>query len=754
MFIVASPQIILGSASHRPSLLFITLNLFKMKFKIILLLLVALNIHTVFAQNTFKAIIKDCESREPLIGATAVLVGTSNGVMSNIDGLVILSNIPNGKQVIQFRYIGHEERKDTFDFPLENSEPIEILLEPESEDFEEVVISSTRSTRTIKDIPTRVEFIAGEELEEKGNMKSGDIRMLLNESTGIQTQQTSATSGNASIRIQGLDGRYTQILKDGFPLFSGAASGLGLLQTPPLDLKQVELIKGSASTLYGGGAIAGLVNLISKTPTKEKELKFHLNGSSGKGFDLNGFYGQRFKKVGTTIFASHNRNWAYDPANIDLTAIPKFERYVFNPKLFLYFTDNTKLNFGVNSTIENRLGGDIRYIEGNGDSLHSYFEENKTQRYSTQLTFDHNFNHSNRFSFKNSVSYFNRKIGIPQYSFDGTQLASFSEATYSSSKEKSEWIVGLNLWTDNFQEEQIDTLPLRNYQLITMGAFIQNIWKTTKWLNLETGFRTDYVLDYGFAFLPRISALFKITPKLTSRIGGGFGYKSPTIFTEESERIQYRNILPVNSNTNKLEKSYGGNIDFNYRTSFADYKITFSINQLFFYTYLDNPLMLQPQTNGLYQFINASGNIDTKGTETNIKLGYEDFKLLLGYTFTDTRLSQNGAVIENPLTPKHRLNSILMYEVEEKWKVGLEAYYFSPQKLNDGTTGKQYVICGFMVEKLWENLSIYLNFENFTDTRQTRFESIYTGSVTNPVFRDIYAPLDGFLINGGIKFRL
>jgi iron complex outermembrane receptor protein len=95
-----------------------------------------------------------------------------------------------------------------------------------------------------------------------------------------------------------------------------------------------------------------------------------------------------------------------------------------------------------------------------------------------------------------------------------------------------------------------------------------------------------------------------------------------------------------------------------------------------------------------------------------------------------------------------------MYEVEEKWKVGLEVYYFSPQKLNDGTTGKQYVICGFMVEKLWENLSIYLNFENFTDTRQTRFESIYTGSVTNPVFRDIYAPLDGFLINGGIKFRL
>src|SRR5690606_39511158 len=231
----------------------------------------------------------------------------------------------------------------------------------------------------------RIEFIAGEELEEKGNMKAGDIRMLLSESTGIQTQQTSATSANASIRIQGLDGRYTQILKDGFPLYAGAASGLGLLQTPPLDLKRVEVIKGSSSTLYGGGAIAGLVNLISKTPTDERELRFHLNGSSGRGFDLNGFYGQRFNKIGTTIFASHNRNWTYDPANIDLTAIPKFDKYVFNPKLFVYFSDKTKLNVGINTAIENRIGGDIHFIQGKGDTIHSYFEENKTQRYSTQL---------------------------------------------------------------------------------------------------------------------------------------------------------------------------------------------------------------------------------------------------------------------------------------------------------------------------------------------------------------------------------
>lgn len=723
-----------------------------MKKILIVSFFMALNL-CVYAQNTFKAVIKDSEKKEPLMGVTAQVTGTTIATTSDENGEVILTGIPNGLQEIQFSYIGFAQRTDSFNFPLEDTAPIEILLSEQSEDLEEIVISSTRSTRTIQNIPTRIEFIGSEELDEKGNMKAGDIRMLLAESTGIHVQTTSPTSANASIRIQGLDGRYTQILKDGFPIYSGASSGLGLLQIPPLDLKQVEVIKGSTSTLYGGGAIAGLVNLISKTPTEERDLRFHLNGTSGRGLDINGFYGQKFKKIGTTIFASHNRNGAYDPAQIGLSAIPQFERYVLNPKLFVYFNDKTKMNFGINTTIENRLGGDMLYIKGKGDNTHQYFEENKTQRYSTQFVFDHTVNENSFVQVKNSVSYFNRNTAIPNYEFEGTQTATFTEASYTHSKEKSEWVTGVNVWTDNFKEKQMTAFPLRDYNQTTFGAFVQNSFKATDWLQLETGLRTDYVIDYGAVFLPRVSALFQIANGLTSRIGGGFGYKTPTIFTEESERIQYQNVMPIDDNTNKLEKSYGANADINYRTNIGD-EWTFSINHLFFYTYLDNPLLLQNITTNRYQFINSSGYIHTKGTETNIKIGYDDFKLFLGYTFTDTRLIENGTNTENPLTPKHRINSVLMYEIEDKWKIGLEAYYFSPQKLNDGTTGKDYVMCGFMAEKIWERFSLYINFENFLDTRQTRFDNIYTGTITNPIFKDIYAPLDGFVINGGIKFRL
>ena len=707
----------------------------------------------VFAQNTFNAVVRNSENKNPLIGVTASIKGTSLAATSNENGQIIIVNVPDGVQEIHFSYVGFYERIDTLEFPLKDTSVIEILLKENSEELDEVVISSTRSTRSIQNIPTRIEFIGSEELGEKGNMKPGDIRMLLAESTGIHVQTTSPTSANASIRIQGLDGRYTQILKDGFPIFSGASSGLGLLQIPPLDLKQVEVIKGSTSTLYGGGAIAGLVNLISKTPTEERDLRFHLNGTSGRGLDINGFYGQKFKKIGTTIFASHNRNGAYDPAKIGFSAIPKFERFVLNPKLFVYFNDKTKMNFGVNTTIENRLGGDMLYIKGKGDNTNQYFEENKTQRYSTQFVFDHLINEKSSFQIKNSVSYFNRNTTIPSYQFEGTQTASFTEANYTNSTEKSEWVAGVNIWTDNFKEKQITAFPLRDYSQNTFGAFVQNSFKATDWLQLEAGLRTDYVIDYGAVFLPRVSALFKIANGLTSRIGGGFGYKTPTIFTEESERLQYQNVMPIDDKTNKLEKSYGANADINYRTYIGE-DWSFSINQLFFYTYLDNPLLLENSSANLYQFVNSPGYIHTKGTETNIKIGYDDLKLFLGYTYTDARLNQNGMTVESPLTPKHRINSILMYEIEDKWKVGLEAYYFSPQKLNNGTTGKGYFITGFMAEKIWERFSLYINFENFLDTRQTRFGSIYTGTITNPVFKDIYAPLDGFVINGGIKFKL
>lgn len=709
--------------------------------------------YTSGAQNVFKAYIRDAKTKEPLTGTLVHITGTTIGNIADVKGLVVLTGIPGGAQVVHYSTLDYEERNDTLSFPLASADTVAVYLEAVDDEMDEIVVSSTRSSRTIQDIPTRVELLAGEELGEKANMKPGDIRMLLSESTGIQTLQTSATSGNSGIRIQGLDGRYTQILKDGFPLYAGFSGGLGLLQTPPLDLKRVEIIKGASSTLYGGGAIAGLINLISKAPTAERELNFLINGTSAVGLDVNGYYARRYGKVGLTMYGAYNSSEPYVPAGVLFSAIPRFSRYTFNPKLFLYPSEKTDISIGINTAFEDREGGDINYLRGNGDSLHSYYEDNKTQRISSQALLRHRFN-AGELTVKNSVSGFKRFISTPGYTFDGTQMSTFSEVNYATHKEGVEWVAGANLFTDAFNEVKLTAVPVRDYMLTTYGAFVQNTWDISRKLSMESGLRGDYVVNYGFALLPRVSLLYKVNSALSSRLGGGLGYKAPTIFTEESERISYRNILPVSTDSNKLERSYGGNWDVNYKTTIAGGKVSFSINQMVFYTRLNTPLMLTPLGAGVYRFDNAAAHIDAQGAETNVKIGYKDFKLFLGYTLTHSYIHTGGTEVETPLTPRHHTNSVLMYEVEGKVKIGLEAYYYSPQRLSDGSTGRDYWLCGLMAEKLWKKVSVFINFENFLDSRQTRFESIYTGGIKAPMFRDIYAPLDGFIINGGVKLRL
>jgi len=705
---------------------------------------------SIFAQNSFSAKVIDHETQEPLIGVTVFLPDLTIGNNTNAAGFVTIDNIPNGNHLISIRYIGYETISFNRTFPLSDSEQNQTFeLFHDDEQMEEIVVSSTRSSRTIEDSPTRVEFIAGEELAEKGNMKPGDIRMLLNESTGIQTQQTSATSYNSSIRIQGLDGKYTQLLRDGLPLYSGFSGGLSLMQITPLDLKQVEVIKGSSSTLYGGGAISGLVNLITKAPTEEPELSFMLNGTSALGFDASGFYSKKNGKIGTTVFTSYNKGTAYDPADIGLTAIPKFERFTLNPRLFFYINDNTSLNAGLNLVTENRLGGNLDFVEGRNVN-NPFFERNETDRISSQFQFDHQLNNSTSLTVKNSLNFYDRSIQVPDFNFAGKQSSSFSEANISLVGDETEWIGGINLWTDSFDQSQGTTGQDLSFSDTIIGGFVQNTWNVQPRWTLETGFRLDNHSEYGTFALPRLSLMFEPTQRLTFRAGGGLGYKSPTVFSEDAEQLQFQNIRPIDTSLLKAEQSFGGNFDTNYLMEITD-KLTLSTNVLLFYTQIQDPLVLTP-VGGDFEFLQPNGYVDTKGVEVNMKWSYEDLKLFVGYTHANVQEHYNGNSTTFPLVAEHRLNNVLMYEKHDNFWIGLEAYYFSSQTLNDGSRGKSYWITGLMTEKKFgENISLFLNFENFLDTRQSEFDTIYTGSLSDPNFRDIYAPVDGFVINGGVK---
>ena len=705
------------------------------------------------AQNTIKLLAKDHNTKVPLLGVNIQLNNINQSTDGN--GFVAFKNIPDGIQVITLSTAGYKTMTQRFTFPLINADTLFFLMEIEEEELEEVIVQSTRTSRTIKNTPTRVETIDGEELDEKNNMRPANVSMLLHESTGLQVQQTSATSGNASIRVQGLDGRYTQLLKDGFPNYGNFASGLSILEIPPLDLKQVEVIKGPASTLYGGGAIAGVVNFISKTPKAQFEGDIMLNQSNIGQTNLGGYISQKKGKFGYSFLGLVNLQKSYDVDDDDFSELPQSNNFTIHPRLFYYPHESITLQLSNSFTKGTNTGGDMQVIKGKADLYHTYFEKNTTIRNTTTLEMDKKFVNGNSIKLKQSFSIFDRGISIPNYIFNGVNTNSFTDVSFVILKKKHTLITGLNFVFDQFKEDSTWTLDA---QSISGGAYVQDTWDISDKVKIESGLRIDHVryknnnYDQNQTFvLPRISTLFKISDKITSRIGGGFGYKIPTIFTEQTERMQYQNISALSNVT--AEKSIGGTADINYRTTLFE-ELSFSINQLFFYSSINNPLVLQQDNLGKYFFSNASKPTTTNGFETNLKFIYqEDLKLFIGYTFTNAKATHLAGNQYLPLLPKNKLNLTMMYEKEDNFKIGLEGYFTDRQYLFNGSKTPSFWEFGFMAQKTFNQVSVFINFENFTDQRQSKYKTVVNLPHSNPTFDDIWNHVEGFVVNGGIKLK-
>ncbi|MGC4235232.1 MAG: TonB-dependent receptor [Niabella sp.] len=723
--------------------------------RIILLYLAVFVMQHAFGQSSFKTIVKDKESGSPVSDANVAILNLA-AARTDHAGFAEIANIPAGKHVITWSHTGYAPVTDTVIFPLQNDQMYLVELEEAEEALEEVIVESTRTGRTIANTPTRIETIDGEELDEKNNMRPANVSMLLHESTGIHVQQTSATSANAGLRIQGLDGSYTQLLKDGYASFGSFASGLSILEIPPLDLKQVEVIKGPASTLYGGGAIAGVVNFISKMPGEAFEGDIMLNQSNIGQTNIGGYFSQRGKKMGYAILGLLNLQKAYDVDKDDFSELPENSNFTINPRFFFYPGKTTTITLGNSLTASNNTGGDMHVIKGNAAPGHVYYERNKTLRNTALLELLKNFTDKSSFKLKQSITVFNRDIEIPGYQFSGKNLNSFTDLSYLFYIPGHTMIGGANFVYDRFDQQLVDIYDSRS---ATAGAYFQDTWDLSDKVKLESGLRADHIRYSNTNFkknesflLPRISALLKLSNKVSSRLGGGLGYKIPGIFTERAESMQYRDIMALDNV--EAEKSAGATADVNYKTKLGE-AFSLSANQLFFYSKISKPLVLEKRSDMTYMFANANKPVISKGFETNVRLVFKDvLKLFAGYTFTDVRatyLRQNQVL---PLMPRHKINAVLMYEKEDNFKLGLEGYHNGAQYLYNGTRTPFFREFGFMAQKTFGKISVFINFENFTDERQSNYKRVVNGSLDNPSFDDIWNHTEGRVINGGIKIRL
>ena len=273
------------------------------------------------------------------------------------------------------------------------------------------------------------------------------------------------------------------------PLYDGFSGGFGILSIPPLDLKQVELIKGSASTLYGGGAIGGLVNIISKTPTNAQQLVATINQTTLSETNLNVYASKKYVHVGYTFFAGLTRQEAVDVNKDGFSDVPQLNSLVIHPRLFWYLDDKTVITTGFTSTLENRMGGDMLVIAKKEDLLHQYSEYNATARQSGELMLERKLEDNIKLEFKNSVSSFDRSITTNTYYFKGNQLNYFSELSLLIPYQNNSLVAGLNFTGDRFKKLLSDPILLSDFGNDIAGAFVQNTWNVMDKLLFEAGIR-------------------------------------------------------------------------------------------------------------------------------------------------------------------------------------------------------------------------------------------------------------------------
>lgn len=701
--------------------------------------------------NTLVIVVKNEATKEPVAGATVRVKDTELSAIADAAGRVLLSGIPAGPHTVEVFFPGYETRELQLTFPLAGTGEQTVFITVNNE-VGDVLVSSTRTGREIEAEPTRVEVIDEEEVDEKASMRSANVSMVLNESTGIKVQQTSATSNTQSIRIQGLDGRYTQVLKDGFPAFGGFSGSISLLDIPPLDLKQVEIIKGPSATFFGGGAIAGVVNFISREPGEKPVTSMILNQTSALGTDYSLFHTRRMREIGYSFLGSVNYQKEYDADGDDFTELPRTLSFGLNSRLFVYADEKTRFVAGNSTSYQNREGGDVFVIRGRADGFHRYFERNHSFRNITTLNFERDFSEGRRLTARQSFAFFDRRIEIPNYVFDGRQFNSYTDISYFHAAGGHALVFGFNAVYDQFRERSFLFSGIRRDETqTTVGGYVQDSFEITGQLSAEVGFRLDGSADYGIFALPRISLLYRFSDNLSSRVGFGMGYKTPSAFTEDAETLLFQNVLPV-GNSLRAERSSGGTFDINYRNRIGE-KFSYSINQMFFYTEISDPLILVP-AGGLYFFANAASPVTSKGFETNARLSYGILKFFAGYTYLNAKAGYLTGNQTLRLTPQSKINSALLFEKKDAFKAGFEAYYTSSQYLTNGSRTPSYWVLGIFGEKIFGKYSLFFNAENITDTRQGRFGPVVFPPHQNPSFAEIFTHTEGRVFNGGVKIRL
>jgi outer membrane receptor for ferrienterochelin and colicins len=622
-----------------------------------------------------------------------------------------------------------------------------VTLRETAAEVEAIVVTATRSDRRLEDTPLRVEVVDEEEVEEKTMMTPGDITMMLNETSGLRVATTAPSLGGATVRIQGMRGRYTLILTDGLPL-AGAPGSFGLLQIPPVDLARMEVIKGSASALYGPSALAGVINLISRRPVDTAQHNLLLNHTSYLGYDGAYHGGSRIGKspFGVTTLISAHRQIMTDVNGDGWSDLPDYTRHTIRPRFF-YDAPGRSVLLTTGYLVEKRRGGTLDGgLAPNGMPHEDWVNTARndvgavgrfllqpgmlTVRASaTKLRHDH------RYAFRERDHHQN----------------AFAEGSLTMPRGIATWVAGTALEASWYANE---LFPGFDYDHRVTSAFGQLDLDPARWVALSASARADAHNVYGTTVNPRMSALLR-REGTSARFSIGTGTFAPTPLTEETEAVGLGfHIVP---RALRAEHAVTGSVDLTHLVAGVE------LNATAFGSRLREALSFV-DTGSAVEVVNAPAPVRTWGLEGLARWSPFEGVRLTGAA-THIRATEwnpgadSSARREVPLTPRNTASLEASWEGD--WgRVGGELYYTGLQQLEDNPFRSEsvpYTMYGFLVERRIQmrrgQLRVFLNAENLGDVRQSKYQPMVRPT-PGPAGRwstDAWTDLVGRTLNGGLR---
>jgi len=618
---------------------------------------------------------------------------------------------------------------------------------------EKILVLSTRLGRAVSDEPIRVEVINTEELTEKAIMRPGNISMLVAETGGVRVQTTSPALGSANIRLQGLYGRYTQLLNDGLALYGGQASSIGLLQIPPTDLSRVEIIKGSASSLYGGSAMGGVINLISRRPTDQTDAEVLLNATSRDGQDITTYLATPLSdSLGVSFTAGAHHQATQDLDDDGWIDMAGYERYTARPRLFWEGENGANVYATAGFMTEKREGGTLAgqtTPDGN-----PFPQTQDSERFDGGVIANGPLTETLSWAVRASAMVQNHDKRFGEV-FDDDQHESYLvESTLSGYTDHAQWVAGVAMQSERFQSQDFSEF---DYTFDVPGIFAQADYEFTEQISTSLSARVDDHSEFGTQFSPRISMLYR-PGDVTVRASYGRGYFAPTPFVEEIEAAGLSRLAPLDNL--QEETAVTSSLDITYQHDKLETSVTVFASEVegvtelqAFSSQMDGPL-------DRVRLLNAQGDSRIYGSELMLRYKWKDIKLIASYLYLDaTEFDRDSNARQRiALTPRHSSGFVAMWEEHGSHRVGFEAYYTGKQRLNGNpfrAESKAYWHLGLLGEITIGQFSWFINAENLLNIRQTKEDSLVLpfrapdGQWTT----DIWSRNDGFIVNAGVRIK-